>query len=456
MIFLILILGFVLRLIFLNQSLWLDEATTALVARNFGFGEIISKFSPADFHPPVYYLVIRAWSLVFGTSEIALRMPSVIFGTLTILVTYLIVKQLLGCELRVESSNTQHTTLNFSTFVKPVALLSALLSATSGLLIYYSQEARMYGLVTLLVSYLVYWFIKRKWFWFAVFLVLVGLTDYPALLILPVFWIFGRKEWRKLVICHLSFVICLFFWLPVLLKQLSAGSVVGGPWAAVLGQTNLKNIALIPVKFILGRISFENKTLYGVVVVIVAVLFGFLLFRSIRSIRKIRLIWLWFLIPLVLGALISFRIPTLSYFRYLFVLPAFYILIASGIATFRKPWFYLFAGCVLGVNLLAASAYCLVPKFHREDWRSLAQVMGNTEIVFPTDSQKEALIYYGKGKQIINAGQIQKQEKEIWLSRYVWEIFDPADTARQKVESLGFKKVGEYNFNGVEVWRYVR
>jgi len=429
MIFLILIFGLVLRLISLNQSLWLDEATSALVVRNFGFSEIITKFSPGDFHPPLYYLVIRAWSLVFGTGEVALRMPSVIFGVLTIWVVYKISK----------------------------SKLAALLVATSGLFIYYSQEARMYSLVTLLVSYLVYLSLKKKWFLFSIILLLAGMTDYPALLIIPIFWILAKKDWKKLLVSHLPLAIGYFLWWPILLKQLFVGfSTVGSNWGNLLGTFSLKNFALIPVKFILGRISFDNKWLYGVVAGLVTLLFGYLVFRSIKIIRSIRLIWLWLVVPLVLGAIISFKLPIMSYFRFLFVLPAFYLLVALGWESFSRKWQKVVLVLILVVNLTSSIIYLISPKFHREDWRGLAKALGRTPIVFPANSQKEALTYYRKGDQIINSDQIEKKDKEVWLSRYVWEVFDPSDTARRKIEDLGYNKTNEYNFNGVVIWKYIR
>ena len=59
MILAVIIFGFLLRVISLNQSFWLDEATSGLVVRNFNLGEIITKFSPGDFHPPLYYLILK-------------------------------------------------------------------------------------------------------------------------------------------------------------------------------------------------------------------------------------------------------------------------------------------------------------------------------------------------------------------------------------------------------------
>ena len=78
-------IGLVLRLISLNQSLWLDEATTAIVARDFSWGDFFGKFLPADFHPPLYYVLVKLFAgLINNYSEVALRLPSVIFGVLTV------------------------------------------------------------------------------------------------------------------------------------------------------------------------------------------------------------------------------------------------------------------------------------------------------------------------------------------------------------------------------------
>ena len=76
------------------------------------------------------------------------------------------------------------------------------------------------------------------------------------------------------------------------------------------------------------------------------------------------------------------------------------------------------------------------------------------KIVFPVNSQKEALIYYKKDGQIISKEDITKDNNTIWLSRYVWEVFDPQDTARKYIEGLGYNKVLEANYNGVVFFKY--
>lgn len=109
---------------------------------------------------------------------------------------------------------------------------------------------------------------------------------------------------------------------------------------------------------------------------------------------------------------------------------------------------------ILIVNILTTGIYLFNPKFYREDWREAVKVIGDEKIVFPVNSQKEALIYYGDEKQIVNKEEISNDDKQIWLSRYVWDVFDPADLTRKYIEDLGYNKVMETNFNGVVFFKY--
>ncbi len=130
----ILFLSLFLRLIGLNQSLWLDEAISANVAKNYSILEIPNNFSKSDFHPPLYYMMLSAWTDIAGESEISLRMPSVIFSMVTIYVVYL-----MG------------------------GVGAAALVGFNPLLVYYSQEARMYSMVTMLLILGIYFWQKRKY-----------------------------------------------------------------------------------------------------------------------------------------------------------------------------------------------------------------------------------------------------------------------------------------------------
>lgn len=435
MIYLIIFAGIVLRIISLNQSLWLDEATTALVSR-MSFYDIIAKFLPGDFHPPFYYLLIKIWTSVFGSSEISLRFPSVILGVAAIYLVYVFTKKIVD-----EKS----------------ALIASALTATSGLLIYYSQEARMYMPAAFLVILLFYLAQNKKWILFSVFLAILGLTDYVALLILPVFWIVYRRDLKNMLLYHIPLVGTFALWLPIFLTQLRSGvSVAGSLWWQILGVPSLKNFALIPTKFILGRISFDSRLVYGLVVIVLAAIYGFALFKARRAKKYL---WLWLFMPVFLGLLLSFKIPTLSYFRFIFCLPPLYILAATGLSG-KERLNYLLLAILMAGNIVSSGIYLFNNKFHREDWRSAvsfveSQKDNKSVTIFVADSNMEAYRYYAPNAKIAGPTGIKNGYNQIWLMRYLKDVFDPQDLARKKVENLGYKKTREFDFNGVVIWEYI-
>lgn len=430
MVILILIFALILRLISLNQSLWLDEATTVLVSK-LTLTDLFTKFLPGDFHPPLYYLFMNGWVRIFGFGEISLRISSILFGVGTIYFIYLITKKL---------------------FDAKTGIIASVLVATSGLLIYYSQEARMYSLAAFLVTLIFYLYLQRKWILFAIFLVILGMTDYVALLVIPVYLIFNKDSRKKVLICLIPLLFTFGLWMPIFWKQISGGLALrGSPWWNILGQVSLKNLGLIPVKFILGRIGFDNKQVYALIAIAVCSIFGFLIFKSRKSPK---LIFGWLAIPILLGILISIKIPVLYYFRFLFCLPALYILAAGGITKLEGKMFRLFLTLVLAINIASSCLYLFNSGFQRENWRGAAEAVGDWPIVYPSNSQQEALIYYQKGNQIVYFGNFNGGPTKIWLSRYIWQIFDPSDSARIKIGHLGYNKTAEYNFNGVVFWEY--
>ncbi|MBX4205796.1 glycosyltransferase family 39 protein [Candidatus Microgenomates bacterium] len=455
MIYLILFLSLLLRVIFLNQSFWLDEATSANLAKNFSFVDIIVKFSPGDFHPPFYYLLLKLWSIPFGVSEVSARSLSVLVAVITVYVTYLIAKKL---------------------FSKSVGIMASLLLATAPLHIYYSQEARMYVLQTLFVSLSVLFFVNiikenklKDWLVFAITLPFIGATDYLPLLVLPVFWLVGlgtKKPlswWGKLIAAHIPLAILFSLWSPIFINQLKAGLSVqsNSPnWWKLLGGSNLKELILLPTKFLMGRISFDNKYLYGFLVVLVLAMFVAVTIKGLKLYKKALVIWLWLIVPVVLAFMIGLKISVFSYFRLLFVLPAMYLLIAIGLSKIKENIFPFAFMALVAINIVFSWQYLSNEKFHREDWRTMSQTIKEDckqkkcAVVFPSTSQQEAYRYYTNGELIVKSEDLNQNYDQIYLVRYVWEISDPQDKTRQQIEKLDYKKHKEDNFGGVLIWEY--
>ena len=429
MIFGILFLGLVFRLISLNQSLWIDEATTALVAK-MSLPDIFSKFLPGDFHPPLYYLIMKFWTGIFGYSEISLRIPSIIFGLGTIYFVYLIGKKL---------------------FNKKTGLIASALLATSGLAVYYSQEARMYALAAFLVSCSIYFLLEKKWIIFSVIAVLIGMTDYVSLFIIPVYFFIGRKYWKKVVLSLTLFVLSFLLWSPIFIKQILAGfSVKYSAWWNLLGTSNFKNLALFPVKFMFGMISFDNIILYFVIAALVSFLFGYLLYKSLQAPK---ILWVWLIFPILLGFLISFIVPTLTYFRYLFCLAPFYLLTAYGLEKTGRLNEILTV-LLIAFNLFTSGYYLFNSKFQREDWLGLVSFVeskksGNSITVFPSSSNTEAYLYYAPNVKIAGRSGINNSFNQIWLVGYLSSVFDAGDSVKSKIKALGYKEYAQYQFNGI-------
>jgi hypothetical protein len=131
------LLAFALRVYRLDaQSLWYDEGVTAEIARR-GLAEL-TRWTAGDIQPPLYYYVVAAWGRLAGWSEWSLRFPSVFFGTLLVPLLAAVTIAL--------------------TRRRAAGLLAAALAALHPLLLYYSQEARMYAMLTtlgVLLGYLV-------------------------------------------------------------------------------------------------------------------------------------------------------------------------------------------------------------------------------------------------------------------------------------------------------------
>lgn len=457
MILAILVLGLVLRLISLDQSLWLDEATSVKVASTFSFQEIVTNFSPGDFHPPLYYLLLKIWVSILGTSEIAVRSLSVIFGVATIPFVFLVGKKLVS---------------------KEVGLIAALLFTIAPLHIYYSQEARMYAMATFFVTLFVWLFLKsldkeaKSFNWVGLFIVgsFLSYTHYLALAIFSVVFVYlllNRKQLKEnLKFWVLFFIaIALVFspWLQVLFKQFENAALakINTPlWWEVLGKTSIKQLALVPVKFLIGRISTYDKVVYSFSVVLPLLLASFLIFKSTLLKRKVLILWLWLIVPVIFSAIFGWVSSGFSYFRLLFVLPAFYLLIAAGIFSFKNSNIrkMLITTFVL-INLASSGIYLFNPRFHREDWRSAIQFVEKNSrdqkaaAIFVTNNQRDPYFYYAKSVPSFGSDSVESTYDKIWLVRYLQTIFDPKDEVRKVVEKR-YEKIKEYNFNGVVIWEY--
>jgi len=447
----ILLLALILRLINLNQSLWLDEAILIQAISRFSLKDLLTQYMPTDFNPPLIYLVNFYWARIFGWSAIALRLPSVIFGLLTVWLLYQLSRIL---------------------FKKPFALIPALMLSTSGLHIYYSQEVRMYSLAAMAVTgsmWALTSFIKSKrhLIWYIAFSLIILYSHYLVWFILPaqlfLVFILKRSRFKSVFLSQFAALLAVFPWLPTLFKQIKTGLAAAGAssaWSQVVGGADLKNLLLIPVKFLIGRISIDNNLVFAAVLFLPLLLTAFLFYSAFKNWQKQRLasltLFSWLVLPLVMIILVSFKVPVLSYFRLLFLLPAFYLILTLGITRLSQRWQFLAVAALLAINFVSSSIYLFNPRFHREDWQGLTNILtdkNQSQAPVAIISAVAAPLQYYYAGNIINYSDLSEFDQtfdysEFWLVPYAEPIFDPSLSTRQQIESLGYQESFKQHFRG--------
>ena len=456
--FLVIILSLVLRLVVINQSLWLDEAIGAIAARDFSYSKILREFMLSDNHPPLYYLFLKAWVSLFGFSEVSLRMPSVLFGVGTIYLVYKISKSL-------KIGNWK---------------LVIIMLATSPLHVYYSQEARMYSMAAFFAASTVYFFVRQKWIFFSLAILVLAFTDYMPWFMFPVFPIYGfvkhkSKAWfGSLMISFVPLFVGLLFWVPIFIIQYWKGDWLLSTlpaWRDLVGGANLKQLVLVWTKFVLGRLSFLNRLIYYSVVGLASIPFAVALKDAWKVRKKVFLTWLWLLVPLVLGFLFSVATPAFSYFRYVYVLPAFYILLGANL---KKSIMFL----VLFINLVGLSIYYLNPRQQRENWRGAVsfvetRIREGEIVLFHNPEPFAPYRWYAKKPIAFGATNSISASREetlcktkglisghdaVYLFEYLKAVEDPQNFIGSALNKDGFEKVSKFDFLGVgfvEYWKRI-
>ena len=397
-------LALILRVIELDaQPLWWDEGYSVFFATR-DFGTLLAR-TAIDIHPPLYYLLLQTWMLAFGKSAFALRLLSVVIGVAAVTLLYLVAREL---------------------FNQRVALISAFLLAVSPLAIYYSQELRMYGLVTLLALASVYFQLRAltnderrtantgstSWVrrhlslvLYVVFTSLALYTQYFAIFLIAaqvaiVFYLKYRARWK------IEWRVWLIAWAAMAALYLP-WVIYAGPKlvAYVTAKVGIEQYARLDpftylvqhvTAFSVGHVSEWTWLVWGSVFFAALALVGFFASRRYQvgegnsqfAIRS-SLSAIYFFVPLALGFLVNL-IYTFHPIRYerllLFAAPFFLIYVACGIIALweRERALGVFAGA--GVVVLCALSlydFYTVARYPDEDYRSLIQEM--ERIAAPND-----------------------------------------------------------------------
>ncbi|MDH3976260.1 MAG: glycosyltransferase family 39 protein [Deltaproteobacteria bacterium] len=123
-------IGLVLRLYTISKkSLWMDELRQTSYYYSSSLTHLIERAASQN-QPPLDYFIGYLLAFFFDGSELLYRFPAMIFGTLIIILTFCITKEL---------------------FTPKIAILASFFTALSKVLVEYSQEARPYSLFIFLL-----------------------------------------------------------------------------------------------------------------------------------------------------------------------------------------------------------------------------------------------------------------------------------------------------------------
>ena len=168
-----------------SQGFWLDEQVTVSLVQQ-GPIELLKAVITSESNPSLYYLLLGGWERVLGSGEFGIRSFSALAGTAAIPLLYVAAKTL---------------------YSRRAGVIAAAITATSPLLIWYSQEARNYELLLLLAALSFVCFAKalddhgHRWLWAWALSSAVALaTHYFAFfLIVPeAVWLLCRRPGSRL------------------------------------------------------------------------------------------------------------------------------------------------------------------------------------------------------------------------------------------------------------------
>ena len=470
LIFFPLIFGAFLRVYELSsESIWLDEAVSIFFAQKDINSLMVWTYEP---HPPLYYALLHFWMGFFGMGELATRFLSAIFGILSIFVIYKIGTLLFGVEN---------------------GLYSALILAVSMFHISFSQEVRMYSLLTFSTLLSVFFFAKVLkenrlislvcYVVASVFMICSHVYGFFALLFQNLFFFLFWTKHKNLVKRHLiaqSAIFLLFLpWLFQLFRVTS--KVLKGHWIGWLSRPTI--LSLVDTFFAFSNYSVWCFMLFGVLSVLGVIRLEKIKGRgnwktlikglkesgwrvSIRKSRWVVLCVLWLWAPMIVPFVVSFMMQPIYSAKYVVLAsPAFYILTAKGITEIKAKRVRI----VSIVFILLVSMYTLSTSYYNtinyEQWREVAQYVEENAkqdelILLNAPWVTTPFNYYFKGPNDVKGiSTVDDLRKAITHHPNVWLILshsidtDPEGLIKKELDNTYVLRL-EKEYVGIKLYHY--
>lgn len=392
------------------QSLWNDEGNTLrLIQRDL---PNLLRAANRDIHPPLYYVLLKAWAAFTGESEFALRAFSALIGVLSVACAY---------------------ALGTALFARGVGMLAAFLTAANTFSLYYSQEARMYALLALFAAVALLCF--ARWLDSRRLPPLIGLAllnaaglythyAYPLVMLaqgaLFVLWFAARREWRPFgayVAANLLTVALFLPQLPTALDQVSGWSQASRETLPFVNQ-----VGVISAWLLYGS-TFPRLNEGLIVLTLMSMLIGAAVWDWVRRPQRAAPLWwrravptLWLLIGV--GGFLALDLYRAENLK--FLLP---MQIAAALLIARGIWLLWEVGSaniiawqealprlialLIGYGLISTASQGIHNLYHdstyaRSDYRGLAayiarEAQPKDAIILSAPNQAEVFTYYYTG-----------------------------------------------------------
>jgi len=372
----ILLIGGFLRFYHIDKrSLWFDELLTVKLIKKDFASMIIG--TAQERHAPLYNLISFGWIRAFGNSELALRLPSAVFGILSILVIFYIGKEL---------------------FNNKIGIIASFLLSINLTHIIFSQEARMYSLLlftSLLSNYFFIVLLKEKklrnTFFFIISTSLMLYTHHLAFFMLifqGIFLLLIKENWLFKIKIFIFQLITVLIFTPGLILLLKTPNLtgfknsIGFSYCSILDKLYSFSAGGLLIKarifemsfnkslsdffynhnffdlFYLGKTEFFLFIIY-LTLFVIGIMYMLKKYNKKNQINVLWFILFWLFIPLILKFFISLGTRDCDLRFALVSLPAFLLIVASGINSLKKR--------ILKIAIIILITFLFIVVFYKYD-----------------------------------------------------------------------------------------
>ncbi len=443
-----------------EEGLWFDEGLSVIWARR-SLPALLSTSVYEDIHPPLHYLLLHFWMLVAGQSEFAVRFLSVVLGLLLVPLTFALVRELYAADTPARW--------------KLLAAGAAGLVGLSPFLVYYSRETRMYALLIVLSTAMLWALLhatrtasRRAWIAYAFLLALSLYTHYSALLLLVITVAFALVLGREIAcrwVRYTGIAMLLYSpWLPAVYLQATRFIRTPDFYPGELEvSTTLASFATAALPSVAPALSL------GLLAALLVLLGGRLVRQvqlGLASAQRESLILMAGVLPVALLALVMTRVPKFEVRYAIIAIVPLYISLVIGLAALISGYAHqrllllilLLVGAIVTLGSQNVSVGNDLPGVdrRREDARGLsaylsANVRPNDAILL-VDDTPYAFQYYYRGQALwygLHVGfdfELAAQKlneilairpQRIWLAQWRPNWGDPTDMVVTELRRVG-------------------